>query len=92
MTTKHSPPEAIRAQAKEIARLIKEAEKGNPVPPQFKAAIAAARERDVFKVAVVMDDKTLILDLPWSVIRETTRDALMEWIMDAMLERRGAVN
>lgn len=92
MTTKNSPTAVLRAQAEEIARLIKEAERGNPVAPEFKRRFEEARRRDEFKAGVVMDDKTIILTLPWTVIKAHSRDELCEWILAAMQERRETIN
>lgn len=92
MTTKNSPLHVLEAQAKHIARTIKEWEKGNPVDPRFKASIEAAKGRDFLSVGVVMDDKTLKLDMPWAVIREHTRDELAAWILSHMQERRETLN
>lgn len=39
-----------------------------------------------------MDDKVITLDMPWSLIAETTQQALSEYVLDKMRETGGAVH
>lgn len=75
MTTKNSPLSALKAQAGQIATLLKAAERAATLP------------RRSFKFAVAMDDKTIVVEIPWATIRETTEPALVEYILNLMLER-----
>lgn len=87
MTTKNSPLSALKAQAGQIASLLKAAERGDKLPARYAESIAAARARGSFKFAVAMDDKTIVVEIPWATIRETTEPALVEYILNLMLER-----
>lgn len=88
MTTKHSPPAVLRAQAFKIAATIKAAERGEKVDVPFAQKIAEARQRGFFKVGVMMDDKVIILELSSEKIRETDGEALVEYILKLMQEKR----
>jgi hypothetical protein len=92
MTTKHSPIHVLKAQADNIAAIIKKAECGEKIDARFAEKIAAARLTDSFKVGVVMDDKVITLELPWTTIRATTQAGLAEFILGQMREARDAIN
>lgn len=90
MTTSRSPLRVLKAQADTIAKTIKAVERGeNPVEDRG-GKIAAARDKPEFKVGVVMDDKVLIVDLPWVTIRETSEVGLAEFILKHMRDSREA--
>lgn len=88
MTTKHSPVGQLKAQARKIAATLKAAERGHKIDVRFAEKIAAARANPSLKVGVVMDDKSITLDLPWRTIRETSEAGLVEYIVRLMQEAR----
>lgn len=92
MTTKNSPRRKLKAQADKIASVLKRAERGEPIEAMFATKIAEARAKESFKTGIVMDDKVIILELPWTVVRDTTEAGLSEYIVDQMREARDAVN
>jgi hypothetical protein len=92
MTTARSPLSQLRAQANNIASLLKKAERGEKIDERFAEKIARARGRDSFKAGIVMDDKTIVLELPWTTIRETTEAGLAEFILGQMREARDALD
>ncbi len=87
MSTKNSPVRVLKAQADKIAATLKAAERGDKIDARFAERIAEARTKDSFKVAVVMDDKVITLDMPWTTIRGTTEAGLAEYILNQMRER-----
>ncbi len=84
MTTKHSPLSALKAQADNIAKTIKAAERGEKIDVRFAEKIAAARNKDSLKVGIVMDDKIITIDMPWFTIRNSSEGGLAEYILDKM--------
>ncbi len=89
MTTKHSHLNALKVQADKIASTLIAAERGDKIDARFAVKLAAARSQPSFKVGIVMDDQVITLDLPWSVIRETSFAGLSAYIVKQM---RGAQN
>lgn len=92
MTTKNSPLRVLKAQADKIAAIIKAAERGEKIDVRFAEKIEAAREKDSFKVGIVMDDKVITIEMPWAIIRSTSEVGLAEYILNQMREARDAVN
>lgn len=92
MTTKHSPLRVLKAQADKIAETIKRAERGEKIDVRYAEKIAAARAKDSIKVGIVMDDKVITIDMPWSTIRSTGEVGLAKYILDQMREARAAVH
>ena len=92
MTTKNSPLHVLKAQADKIAATIKAAERGEAVDARFAARIEAARHQESFKVGIVMDDKVLTIELPWSTIRGTSEAGLAEFVLNQMREVSDAVH
>lgn len=89
MTTARSPLSQLKAQAYKIARLLKAAERGDPIDDQDAAKLRRARSKDVIKFAVIMDDKILSIEMPWDYICETSEVGIAEWILNQMrLERK----
>lgn len=90
MTTSRSPLSKIKAQADQIAKLLKSVERGDPIPAGFdpEGKIAAARATPGVTFAVVMDDKILKIDMRWAHIREFGEVALSEWIVKYMRGER----
>lgn len=83
MTTKASPYRQLKGQADKIAKALKD-----PNTAQMKAA----RQKPVFKAGIVMDDKVLTLEMPWTVIDTTSEAALAEYIVDRMREAKDVVH
>ncbi len=87
MTTKDSSLADLKAQADRIARTLKAAERGEQIDARFAARFTAARGRDTFNFGVVMDDKVLVIEMPWVKIRETDEAGLSEFIVRKMQEK-----
>lgn len=87
MTTKHSPLSALKAQADKIAASLKASERGEKIDIRFAEKIAA-RGKEGIKVGIVMDDKTIIIEMPWVTIRNTSEVGLSEYIIKLMRESR----
>lgn len=91
MTTSHSPLRVLKAQADKIAKLIKAVERGeNPVEDRG-GRIAAARNKDTFKVGVAMDDKLITIDMAWATIRSNSEVGLAEYILKLMRGSRETI-
>jgi hypothetical protein len=45
-----------------------------------------------FKTGIVMDDKVITLDIPWTTIAETEKAALAEYVLGLMRESRAVLN
>ena len=88
MTTKHSPLSALKAQADKIAATLKAAERGEQIDARFAEKVAAARNKESFKVGIVMDDKIITIEMPWQTIRNTGEVGLSEYIVKQMRETR----
>lgn len=88
MTTKDSPEHALRAQADKIAIVLKDAERGRYPNVIFKQKLMEARSKPEVEVGVVMDDKVIRLSIPWTTIRETSKEGLVEYIVGIMQERK----
>lgn len=91
MTTKNSPTSVLRNQADRIANSLKRAERGEWIGGGFDAKIVEARSRPGFKAGIVMDDKVIVVEMPWSVIRDTSEAGLSEYILDQMRESQETV-
>jgi hypothetical protein len=92
MTTKHSSLSALKAQADKIAAMLKAFDRGEKVDVRFAEKIEAARGKESIKFGIVMDDKVVMVDMPWSTIRETSEAGMSEYIVGQMREARDAVN
>lgn len=92
MTTKKSPLRVLKHQADKIASIICAAERGDPIDAQFAKKLQEARASESVSVGIVMDDKIVKLDLPWSVIRHSGQDGLSEYILAQMCEARQALH
>lgn len=90
MTTSQSPLSKIKAQADEIAKMLKAAERGDPIDHMStRATIAkgfadARNTKTEIKVGIAMDDKFISIDITWAVIRATSEAALSEYIIKQM--------
>lgn len=90
MTTRHSPLNVLKMQADVIAAKLKAIGRGEPVDGDFAGKVAAARKHGVFKPGIVMDDKVIILEIPFSLIDATGEVALSAYILKLMREERDA--
>ncbi len=88
MTTKHSPVAKLKAQADQIAALLKTAERGEKIDVRFAKIIEQARNKEAIKFAVAMDDKLVIITMPWTKIREADERGLSELIVREMQEKK----
>jgi hypothetical protein len=91
MTTAQSPLNLLQTQARKMAVALKAAERGEKIASDPFGKIAAARARPSIKFVVVMDDKVLAMEIPWQVVRETSEDGLVEWIVGQMRESKETV-
>jgi len=91
VTTKHSPVSALKAQAEKIAATIKAAERGEKIDVRFAEKIAAARDKDIFKVGIFMDDKVITIEMPWAVIKGASEAGLAEFILKQMCETNDTI-
>lgn len=92
MTTKNSPLSRLKAQADNIASLLKKAERGEKIDVRYAEKIKAARLTEIFKVGIVMDDKIITLEMPWTTITESSEAGLSEYIVRQMQEAPDAAN
>ena len=90
MTTSRSPLRVLKAQADGIAKMMKAVERGENPVEDVGGKIASARDRGTVKIGVVMDDKVISIDMPWSKIRETSEVGIAEWILQFMRDKREA--
>lgn len=88
MTTKSSPIQVLKKQADLIARTLKRAERGERIEATVAAKIAAARAKPTFKAGIIMDDKVITIEMPWTTISSTSEAALSQYIVDQMQEAR----
>lgn len=87
MTTSKSPIRKIKAQADNMARILKAIERGERVADDPTGKIAAALARGLVKFGIVMDDKIITVEMPTSTIHETSEAGISEYIVNYM---RGA--
>lgn len=88
MTTKDSPLRVLKAQADKIARTLVDAERGVFHDNHFAQKWREARSRDVIKMGILMDDKVITLDIPWTTIQSTGEVGMSEYILRQMRELR----
>jgi hypothetical protein len=67
-----------------MAVMLKAALRGGKVANDPAGKIAAALKRDSIKFGIVMDDKIITVDMPWSTVRETDEAGISEWIVEHM--------
>lgn len=91
MTTSHSPLRVLKAQADNIAKMIKAVERGESPVEDRGGKIAVARQRDAFKVGIAMDDKIITIDLAWATIRANSEVGLAEYILKLMRGSRETI-
>lgn len=88
MSTKNSPLSKLKAEADNIARHLAAFERGEPIDPQFASKLEAARKQEVVKIGIVMDDKIITLEIPWTTIKSSGEVAMSEYILKQMREHR----
>ncbi|MCK1577834.1 hypothetical protein [Bradyrhizobium sp. 174] len=84
MTTSQSPLRVLKAQASNIAHLLKVVERGDNVTEDAGGKIAASLAKGVAKVAIAMDEKVIILDIAWSTVKTSSEVALAEYVLKLM--------
>lgn len=75
MTNANTPEHILRYQAHQMAVRIKE------LSPRCNG-------KDHITVGIVMDDKTISIDLSWDIVADVTVEALTEEIVGIMQERK----
>lgn len=88
MTTARSPLRVLKAQADAIAKMLKSAGRGEPVPNDPAGKIRASLEKGIIKFCVAMDDKLLSIEMPWDRIRQSSEVSLAAMILREMRESR----
>jgi hypothetical protein len=91
MTTSRSPLRVLKEQADRIAAALKAAERGEKIAADPGGKIAGARDRETVTFGVVMDDKFLKIEMPWTTVRETSEAGIAEYILKHMRGARDAV-
>lgn len=81
MSTGNSPLSKLKREADEIAKSLKMVERGEFLPSDPLGRIAASKKTGVFRLGMVMDDKTIFVDITWKQIKETSEVALATWIL-----------
>lgn len=92
MTTSRSPLRKIKEQADKIAAMLKAAERGDPPTSDAMAKMGAARKKESLKIAVVMDDKLLTIELLWTTIASSTEGGISEFLIKKMRESRDTIH
>lgn len=93
MTNARSPLRDLKAQADLMAEILKNAERGDPLPAGFSGFVQKfleARKRPSVTFAVFMDDKALQIEMSWQIIGESTQAAISEFILGQMRKGRDA--
>lgn len=92
MTTARSPLRVLKAQADNIAKIVKAVERGeNPIEDRG-GKIASARNKESVKFGIVMDDKIIMIEMPWTLIRKSSEVGIAEYVLKQMRESRDAVH
>jgi hypothetical protein len=91
MTTSNSPLHRLKAQADQIAAMMKKCERGEKVASDPAGKLAAARATEGVSFAVVMDDKVIKIEMTWATIRETDEAGISEFIIGQMRNLKHAV-
>lgn len=80
MTTTRSLFGTLKVQADKIAAALKAAERNEKINEK----IVAARDKEIFKIGIMMDDKVITIEMPWATIRGTSEAGLAEYILKQM--------
>lgn len=89
MSTSKSPLRKLQAQADKTAAMLKAASRGEG---EAARKMAGALLKESVKFAVVMDDKTLIMELRWNEIRELSESGIAAYILKYMRDNRDSVH
>lgn len=92
MTTSRSPLSALTKQAMTIAKMLKQAERGEALANDPAGKIAAARRRESVKFSIMMDDKFLACEMAWKQIEATSEVGLAQYILRYMRGQREAMH
>jgi len=84
MTTSNTPPKILRMQSDRIAHLMKEIEAGRSVDDDVGGKIAASKASGIFKPAIAMDDKLILIEIPWNTVHNLSEAELSAFIFDLM--------
>lgn len=84
MTTSLSPLSRLKAQADNIARIVKAIERGEDVIEDRGGKIAASRALGRTKFAIVMDDKIISVEMSWATIAESSETEISSMILGEM--------
>jgi len=87
MSTSQSPRRKLKAEASKMARILKDVAAGKSVVEDVGGKLAASLARGTAKVAIMMDDKIIAIEMEWDAVRATGQIALAEVIFKKM---RGA--
>jgi hypothetical protein len=90
MTTSQSPLRVLKAQADAVAKALKAAERRELVVDPHGVNLADSRDRESVLFAVIMDDKTLKIEMTWATIKATSEAGISEFILRQMLGARDA--
>jgi hypothetical protein len=82
MSTSKSPLSKLKKEASAIAVKLKAMERGE------EPEMVAAREKPFVKFGLVMDDKVLMIELPWSMIELHGEVSLAEFLVKHMRGQR----
>jgi hypothetical protein len=91
MTTAHSPLRLLKAQSDGIAAALNAVGRGEKVIFDRDGKISDSMKRGFVTFAVAMDDKIIKLEMPWSLINETSEAGLSEYILRRMRESRDTI-
>lgn len=92
MSTSHSPLRQLQAEADRCAARLKAMARGEPVTNDPAGKIAAALQRPSITFGIVMDDKTLKIEMTWDAIRAHSEASLAAFILRHMRGSRDAVH
>lgn len=68
--------------------MLKAIDRGERVADDPGGRISASRAKGVVKFAVLMDDKSLVIEMSWATISATSEAGLSEWILKEMRDSR----
>lgn len=91
MSTSNSPAWKLKAEADNMAKIIKAVERGERVAADPAGKMAAALARGEVKFGIVMDDKIITIKMPTATIRETSEAGISEYIISYMRGQRSTV-
>lgn len=92
MTTSLSPLRVLKAQADNIAKMLKAVERGEKVANDPAGKIAASLAKGIVKVGVAMDDKLITLEMSWATVRASSEAGMAEYILKLMRGSREAAH